>query len=185
MCPGGEILSAYLDDEIGAQWNQRIEEHIKRCKSCQTVLEELLMAKQRLQEDKEPDYRSSLKRFKQSLRDIWLKPLLPKVPFWKRRVALPYPVAAIAAVLILFMATSMIFLSSRSQIRRMSIKKEPSGTTEIQVAAPIEDLEVLLKSLDKQSLKREIIITLPEESKFIIIGEPRMLREAEFFRIQE
>jgi hypothetical protein len=64
----------------------------------------------------------------------------------------------------------------------MSIKKQPSGVTEVQVAAPIEDLEQLLKSLDREPGNQQIIITLPEDTEFLQFSEPKMLRADEYSR---
>jgi hypothetical protein len=104
------------------------------------------------------------------------------LPFFKRRVPVPLPLAAAAAVLIVLLGFSSVFLMTRGNLRMMKIITEPSGSKEIQVAAPIEDLEVILKSLESQEFKRETIIELPENSQFFILGEPVLLRADEFTR---
>jgi hypothetical protein len=76
----------------------------------------------------------------------------------------------------------LIFLGTRPNFPFMSIKRQPSGITEVQVAAPIDDLEQLLKSLDNESGHEQIIITLPADTEFLQFGEPKMLRADEYSR---
>jgi hypothetical protein len=94
------------------------------------------------------------------------------------------PVPAIAAMFLVFlgMGGMLIFLSTRPNFPFMSIKRQPSGITEVQVAAPIEELEQLLKSLDQEPGNQQIIITLPSDTEFLHLGEPKMLRAEEFNR---
>lgn len=176
MCPEPQYLSAYFDGEIEGTVRQSIQEHVEHCAVCRQTLQEMETLQTLLKADPPPDHREALSRFQSSLTYIQPRP----DRFWKRRIRLPMPVAALAAVLFACLGISLIIVSSRSQLRQMSIKRQPSGVTEVQVAAPIEDLELLLKSLETNSFKQEVFITLPEETRFIIMGEPRIVREAEY-----
>ncbi len=109
--------------------------------------------------------------------------VVPRLPVWRRRVTLPLPAAAAAAVLILALAVALGISSARNGLRRMSIRRGPAGMTEVEVAAPVRDLERLLRSLDKQSPSQQVIITLPAHSNLILMGEPRLVREADFGRV--
>jgi hypothetical protein len=106
-----------------------------------------------------------------------------RLPVWRRRVALPLPAVAAAAVVILALALALGISSARNGLRRMSIRRGPAGMTEVEVAAPVRDLERLLRSLDQQSPSQEIIITLPPHSNLILMGQPRLLRAADFGRV--
>ena len=83
---------------------------------------------------------------------------------------------------ILGMGGLLVFLGTRPNFPFMSIHRQPSGVTEVHVAAPIEELEQLLLSLDREGVSQEIIINLPSETKFLQIGEPKMLRADEYSR---
>ncbi len=185
MCPEGETLSAYLDDELEFAWKERIKAHLESCPSCRRTCDELTSLTGLLHEDREPDYRASLNRLERKLAELKLSGSSKKEPVWKRKVSLPLPVAGVAAILMLLMGISLVMLSLRSDVRKMSIRKVSAGTLEIQVVAPIEDLELLLRALDKQDFAREIIINLPVEPQFIMIGEPEILRETEFSRYRK
>ena len=176
MCHEQNYLSAYFDGDIEGAIRQKIREHVEHCAVCRKTLQEMQSLQTLLKTDPPPEHRKALKRFQDSLAYIQPRPNR----LWRRRVNLPLPLATLAAVLFACLGISLAIVSSHSQFRQMSIKREPSGVTEIQVAAPIEDLELLLKSLDANGFKQEIIITLPEETRFIIVGEPRMVREADY-----
>jgi hypothetical protein len=102
--------------------------------------------------------------------------------FWRTRVAVPLPAAALGLCLLLGLGVFLVLATLRPSLPWMTIKRGPAGTTEVQVAAPIKDLETLIRSLDGQPASQEITITLPEDSTFILMGEPRMLRAADYHR---
>lgn len=183
-CPGADTLSAYLDREMESPWRELIERHIESCPDCRQAVQKLLRLRQLLHADREPDYRSSIERLRERLRIFSPDRRPGSEPFWKRKVAMPLPAAAAAVFLILCLGFLLAFVTGRADLRKMSIKRGPAGTTEVQVAAPIEDLQLLLKSLDKQSQAQAIIITLPENSQFIMLGTPRIMRETEFTRVR-
>jgi anti-sigma factor RsiW len=180
MCPDGELLSAYYDGEVGAPWDQRVREHLATCDRCRERLERLRQVSAVLNADPEPDYQRSFQRTRDALGSrVWHSYHRGR-PFWKTRVAVPLPAAAAGLALLLGMAVLLVVATVRPSLPWMSIKREPSGTTEVQVAAPIKDLEALIRSLDTQPASQEIVITLPEESSFVLMGEPRMLRAADY-----
>jgi len=178
MCPDKETLSAYLDGEIELPWRERLGKHIKECPACQEYLDSLRQLSGRLRADPEPDAGPSLERLKHRLAARAAYPASGRPPIWRRRITLPLPLAAGVGLVILCLAVGLFAaaLNLKSSVPRMSIKKLPYGATEVEVAAPIEDLEKLLKSLDQPAFTEEIIFTLPEDSRFIMAGEPRMLR---------
>ena len=64
----------------------------------------------------------------------------------------------------------------------MRIRHGPSGSTEVIVAAPIDDLEQLLRTLDQPPRSSELVIHLPADSQLIMVGEPQLVREADYSR---
>lgn len=184
MCPDKETLSAYLDGEIDFPWYDHLGKHIGQCDSCREHLQGLQELGDRLRADAEPDPGPSLARLRRRLAADSRIPPPRRFPVLSRRISLPLPLAALAMLVILCLTVSLfvLALNMRSSVPRMSIKKLPYGATEVEVAAPIEDLEKLLKSLNQPAFTEEIIFTLPEDSRFIMAGEPRMLRAADFHR---
>jgi hypothetical protein len=133
--------------------------------------------------DEEPPVEGPLERTRERLqtpRPIQVRHRSRRL--WRRRISLPVPALAAMFFVFLGMGGLLIFLSTRPNFPFMSIKKQPSGVTEVQVAAPIEDLEQLLKSLDREPGNQQIIITLPEDTEFLQFSEPKMLRADEYSR---
>jgi hypothetical protein len=181
-CPNPDLLSAFFDGEIEAPWSERIKEHVGACRRCQKNMARLESLKQILLADKEPPVEGPLTRTRellQSLRPLWLR---RRRRLWRRRISLPVPALGAMFFVFLGMGGLLIFLSTRPNFPFMSIKRQPSGITEVQVAAPIEDLQQLLKSLDQEPGNQQIIITLPEDTEFLQFGEPEMLRADEYSR---
>jgi hypothetical protein len=110
-----------------------------------------------------------LSRLKESIVD---RPM----PLWRRTVAIPVSWVAAAALIVIVLGFALVFSMSGNNVRMMKIITEPTGIMEVQVAAPIQDLEMILRSFEKQESKKENVIQLPENSQFLILGEPMLLR---------
>jgi hypothetical protein len=108
------------------------------------------------------------------------------VPIWRRRVAVPLPIAVVLSCIILVSAVVNILMYARGGGIPLSITTAPSGVTKIQVAAPsIEDIQLLLESLEDKDLPREITtIQLPKDTPFMILGEPVLLPASDFERTE-
>ena len=169
-CPTGETLSAYLDGEQKAP--QDIVRHLEGCPECRAALGRLARVRERLAADPLPQ-------------PSWppLPQLRPRpVPLWRRRIALPLPAAAAAALAIVGLGIALIAAAGRTPLSWMSIRRAPTGATELIVAAPVEDLEQLLQSLDRSAQSSELVIRLPADSQLIMEGEPQLVREADYSR---
>ena len=182
-CPNPDLLSAFFDGEVESRWSQRIREHVEACQHCQQTMARLESLRQVLHAGKEPPVAGALERTRARLRSYgsreWSR---RRRSLWRMRISIPVPAMTAMFVLILGMGGLLIFLRTRPNFPFMSIKRQPSGITEVQVAAPIEALEQLLKSLDEQAGYEQIIITLPEDTEFLQFGEPEMLRADEYSR---
>jgi hypothetical protein len=132
--------------------------------------------------DEEPPVEGPLQRTRERLLSRRSPRLRLRRPLWRTRISVPVPAIAAMCLVFLGMGGLLIFLGTRPNFPFMSIKRQPSGVTEVQVAAPIEDLEQLLKSLDQEPGNQQIIITLPADTEFLQFGEPRMLRADDYSR---
>jgi hypothetical protein len=176
MCPDKQILSAYIDGEIGQPWKKNIDQHISHCPSCKKTLKFYRSLRQFVQNKEVSDEKESRQRVWNRLNFTYKQQSVKAHSFWFKRVSLPLPAAGIAAMLLCIFGISTLYFFTQSQFSIMRITTEPSGITEIQVSAPAEDLEMLLKSLDNTNFQREVQIQLPEGSEFYIQGEPVLLR---------
>ena len=103
---------------------------------------------------------------------------------WRRAVAVPLPVAVLAAVLLLTLGVSLALTIVRTNIGFVRITRAPAGGTEYQFAVPVDKVEALLKSVGGGDASLEDVMTLPKNVKLIPVGEPRMGKAAEFPRIK-
>jgi hypothetical protein len=181
-CPNPDLLSAFFDGEVESPWVEKIQEHVEACNRCQEVMERLRFVHKVLLADEEPSLEGALERTRKRLPSRRSSRLWPRHPLWRARIGVPLPAIAAMFLVFLGMGGLLIFLGTRPNFPFMSIKRQPSGVTEVQVAAPIEDLEQLLKSLDQEPGNQQIVITLPEDTEFLKFGEPKMLRADEYIR---
>jgi hypothetical protein len=179
-CPNADLLSAFFDGEVDSPWSERIRKHVDDCERCQGAIAELEKLSRVLHEDPVPPIEESLERTRERLKSSHVPQMWRKLPFWRTRISVPLPAVAAMFVVFLGLGGILIFFSTRPNFPFMSIKRQPSGVTEVQVAAPIEDLEQLLRSLDREAVNQEIVINLPEDTEFLQFGEPKMLRADDY-----
>lgn len=101
------------------------------------------------------------------------------LPMWRRSITVPLPVAAAALVVVLGLAVSLTVFAFRPRIGMVRITKAPAGGTEIQIAAPLGNLEALLKSIDTQGSGQADVFTLPSRLRVQSVGEPFMGTESD------
>ncbi len=182
VCPQRRTLSAYLDGELSSYLTESIRSHLIHCPRCQTRLDRLRAVRQHLAQADHPDDRYAKARVWVRIREWSQQERRETVVLWRRRIELPLPLAVAVAVLFVLLGVALVFTVANQDMRMMRIKTEPSGITEVQVAAPIKDLEKILQYLEKQEGKKETVIRLPENSEFFVLGEPVLLRAKDVAR---
>jgi predicted anti-sigma-YlaC factor YlaD len=183
MCPDREILSAYLDGEIGAPWNRAIAEHVASCQKCRPLYGRLEQTRRALREEPLLDWEEPMERVRRAIISH-MPPVRAVDPVWRRHVLVPLPVAAFAAILVLSLGIALAVSLGRTNIGFVRITKAPAGGTEYQFAIPADKVEALLKSVGGGDSSGESVMTLPKHLRLIPVGEPRMGREAEFPRVK-
>jgi anti-sigma factor RsiW len=184
MCPDREILSAYLDGEIGAPWDTAIAEHVDSCDRCREIYGRLEQTRRVLRGEPPLDWREPMERVRRGIR-AGVPPVRPPLPVWRRAVRIPLPVAALAAALLLTLGISLALSVVRANIGFVRITRAPAGGTEYQFAVPVDKVEALLKSVGGGDAGREDVMTLPRNVKLIPVGHPRMGKAAEFPEIKQ
>jgi predicted anti-sigma-YlaC factor YlaD len=183
MCPDRQIISAYLDGEIDSPWDTAIAEHLASCQACRSLHARLAETRRALKEEPAADWHAPMERVRRALR-AETPPRRHEPAVWERRVSLPLPVVALAAALVLFFGITLALTQLRPRIGLVRITKAPAGGTEIQISAPISELETLLKSVGAEDTAREDVILLPKNVRLLPVGEPRMGKAAEFPKVK-
>jgi len=181
MCPKEEYLSAFIDGEIESPWNKKIEQHIISCQKCQKKLESLQSLQHALRKDQALDYLAPMKRVKQridfNLAESSFKTRYAPLTFWQRKIAIPMPALVMLSLVILILVASVSFFIGRHNNQILQASSESYGPQSVHVSIPIKDLELLLQLLNNQDFKQEVIMELPGNSEFTVIGEPIVIRE--------
>lgn len=179
MCPDRELLSAYLDGEVPSPWKERIADELQNDAECAAVYAQLCESRRVLQSDPEPDFAASKQAVWQRIADM---PLVRKpIPLWRRRVALPIPVAAAAASLLMLLAGGLLWHTARATVRPNEIAASSVGN-ELVVRIGEISIEELLRIMNASETVGELTVTLPDSATFGIFGEPQLVRAADFRR---
>jgi hypothetical protein len=179
MCPDKELLSAYLDGEVPSPWKERIEEQIAADAECSRMLDELAMIRSALHGDVEPDFQASRIAVWQRIGET--QPLDRPVPAWKRRLAVPFPVAAAAASLMLALAGALLWHTARASVGPAEIPVI-SQDTELVIRIGEISIDELLRIMNASESIGEVTVQLPENARFNYLGEAQMVRAADFRR---
>jgi hypothetical protein len=183
MCPDRQIISAYLDGEIEAPWDKAIAEHVASCQACLSLHARLAQTRRMLREEPLSDWHDPMERVRYALRTK-TPPPRREAPVWERKVSVPLPIAALVVALVVFFGVTLVVTELRPHIGLVRITKGPAGGTEIQISAPISELETLLKSVGAEDASREDVILLPKNVRLLPVGEPRMGKAAEFPKVK-
>lgn len=183
MCPDRHLISAYLDGEIESPWDKAMAEHLASCQACRLVYNKLAEASRVLREEPVDDWRAPLERVRLALHTR-TPPRHREPRVWERKVSVPLPMAALAAALVLFFGVTFAVTQLRPKVGLVRITKAPAGGTEIQISAPISELETLLKSVGAEDSSREDVILLPKNVRLLPAGEPRLGKAAEFPKVK-
>jgi anti-sigma factor RsiW len=185
MCPKDEYLSAYLDNEIGAPWDKKIESHVRGCARCQERIEAFRSLSSLLHAEDLPEIAEESRRVEQRIKFTLqhrTPPIAPAysgeeghIPFWKRQVLLPMPVFAGAFVALLVLVASLFFFMGRNGSELMQAKNELEKLRTVNVYYPLQDPQQVLKVLKDKNVNEDVVIQLPETGGFKLNGEPQII----------
>ncbi len=176
MCPNDEVLSAFFDGELYAVRKEKIAAHVDSCKSCREKLAAYSSLREKIKSEDIPVVEQSrIKTWEKIQKE---QDSLYLTGFWKRKLIIPFPVAAIIFI--------FIFLSGLSLFISLDKKEEfvariPHLET-VPVHVNAHTMEDLAGYFNYQDLTIEIHIKLPDSPDFSFIGEPQLLRAADYKR---
>jgi hypothetical protein len=212
MCPDPKLISIYIDGELPSPWKEKMTSHLAECPICREKLEsfksvQVLFAKnthqertfvERSSEERSSEYVHTEQQFMEAAKEkVWKKlqltrrPRLQNYNVWQRKVSIPWPMAAAAAILLIFGTALWIGRgSSNNNSGYANLPVIPSSERSgfaINVEESIPnvisagDFNSLIQSLggDRTEI---IILQLPESSNFFSSGEPAMIKAADYVR---
>ena len=194
MCPDPQLLSIYVDGELPSPWNEKMDAHLRECSACREKFENFKKIREMFGKDasagkiNEADIQASKEKI---WRNIEAKRRFTQYPrIWRRRISISIPAAAAAAIIIAIVA---IFITNSGQILNNGFagkKSKSNDRSNIILAAEEEipgiipaatDLNDVLQYLGADN-SDIIILRLPESRNFSRVGEPAIIRAADYSR---
>lgn len=118
MCIDEQLLSSYLDGELGEPFKSQTEEHLSYCSACRKRLERLSVLDENMKNASPSD--DELSAHKDQCFDKLEKKYFSensKVSFFRRKIEMGIPsmITAAAAVVVVFIGGFVLFGTSRGQ----------------------------------------------------------------------
>ena len=180
MCPDHQIMSVYFDGELDSPWKEKFEKHLEDCSSCREHLEVYRYTRQRMAEASLIQDRPMELSLMEAMDRVWEKTgfvIKPKRRFWTSSINIPIPVAAAAG---LVMAVALAAVIAFRQPPKPVSDHQLAGM-EMQEMIPVSDMASFFQYLGSDNSADMVIIRLPETT-FMNVGEPKMLRAADYIR---
>lgn len=196
MCLDGQALSAYLDGEVSSPVKESMDAHLAECPACRATLEGMSHVHFVLHDDDLSWLDESRGRI---LQNIYARlGEIRERGFFRRKISIPMPVAAAAAVLILFLGGLLIFrpfdpgfadLNSIPVIAGDGSGEvigagyqQPRFSQHAEVTIKVSSMEQLKELLDSQGAFSDVTIELPDMPDFEQAGDPQLLTAQEYER---
>lgn len=191
MCPDRQILSLYVDRELPSPWKEKLETHLDSCGECRKKIDKYKALSAALKcgggggalmEAKDRVWARMVSRA--ALRGPKAESPRPgdrEIRLWKRRVSIPLPAAAAAAIV--FVAAAIFVLAGTGSPAAGTVQGAllaSSPQEDIPGMAAFSDMDGVMQYLSSQDMGNYMIIKLPESRNFSSAGEPTLLRAADF-----
>jgi len=178
MCPDSELISAFVDDEVPSPWNNRLADHLATCPDCARkagAYRELggalreRSSRAALAETAAED--ASVDR----VRELFFTEIgqASALPVWNRRIAVPMPLIAAAALAIVFLSgylASGILQPGPTRINAVAAADISPRSAQ---GASMDDL---IRYLEANDAHVNVTIRLPETTTFEASGTPILMR---------
>ena len=210
MCPDPQLLSIYIDGELPSPWKEKMEGHFSQCSVCREKLVNLQRLHELLKKDttegrttvdknaaaaegSQPAVEHEAEFMEEARTRVWQK-LESRRRFksgaglWRRRLSIPLPAAAAAAVIIALLTA---FWVRDGRVKNNGFAQQTQEPVNFILAAedelpgviPAADISGVLQYLTSDG-KDVIILRLPESRNFSRTGEPAIIRAADYPRRQ-
>jgi anti-sigma factor RsiW len=208
MCPDPQILSVYMDGELPSPWKEKMENHLSECPACKEKFNNFLKLQEALKksthqertivelnERAQPEQALSEHEITEKAKEkIWHRlesrqRFRSRTSVWQRRLSIPLPVAAAAAVILVLFAAVWLRIGQidKNNAAYASYNEEPAtvfiASDEEPDIMPVADINTILQLLGAND-SNIIILQLPETNNFTRSGEPAIIRAADYTRRQ-
>ncbi len=183
MCPNHHLLSAYYDEELDPEQEERIVEHLSSCTACRERLASFASLSDELMSLPVPDLEGSQAR---SWKAIQAARRVRVVTIWQRRLSVPIPVvaAAAAAIVLALGFSSYVALSGlgRGESAPMLSAALPREGAPMNIE--VSNINDIINYLNSRELGANVTMQLPKSLDRMSMGQPELLRAADYKRVQ-
>jgi len=172
MCPDRQILSVYFDGELDSPWKEKFEKHLEVCPSCRKRLAAYRVTRQRLMDFSFGNEEAVLERIMEKTAFS----VKSRRRFWTGSVTLPIPVASAAGLIMILTLAALIVLR-----QPVKVNEAPLAGLDMQEMIPVSDMAGFFQQMGNANSAEMVIIRLPNTT-FRNVGEPRMMRAADYSR---
>ena len=179
MCPDPQLISIYMDGELPSPWKEKMEAHLAQCSGCRNSFENF----KKLHDMFKPEHEFIEEAKEKVWRKLETRQRFRSFSLWQRRLHIPLPAAAAAAIVLAVLTILWIQGGGTSQ------SPDPSTRSNIILAfeeempgiIPAADMNGVLQFLSSDGTDI-LIMRLPESRNFSRSGEPAIIRAADFRR---
>jgi anti-sigma-K factor RskA len=181
-----ELLSAYIDGEVESPHREHIQRQIETNDDVRRRYSRLASVKEALRSEELPDFSAVQARVLRNIEDSVDRPepVSPCTSFWRRQWRLPAPLVSAAALVFAFLLGFSVYhlIGNPSRDERIPDIAQAHSPVDLTISLADSDVERVLDWLSSRDLLGEINVELPESHRFRIIGEPELLRAADYGR---
>jgi anti-sigma factor RsiW len=193
MCPDPQLLSVYMDGELPSPWKEKMESHLSVCPKCREKLESYKRLFNKTAISAEEAEQAAMEDAKNR---VWrnLEPLVSEGYFrsrrrfqsrdgiWRKRVSIPLPAAAAAAVILTILTALVIRGGQVNPINQTADANMILASEEDMPGVFPADMNGVLQYLGSDG--DILILKLPESRHFVSFGEPAIIKAADYSRRQ-
>lgn len=177
MCPDDEVLSAYLDGELSDEFSCSVEQQIAEDNEVNRRVSEFRAARRALHSAPEPDFEAAQARVWERIQTV--KQDIPEPSVFRRRVTIPMPLAAAAAVVILISGFLFSYLVLATGVLGPQDVASQRGSSVTVRMDDNNEISNLLQALNSRESVRQVTIDMPDDRRFNYRGEAKLIRATE------
>ena len=181
MCINDRVLSAYIDGEVSEVQRSSINEHLEICTTCKKRVQALNGVSNQVKIS-----RIDIDQFVKET--VWTRLVhststSKELDFRHRGFVLsPSLMVSLSFMFFTVIGIGLFWVIPDKNSTNYIINNSGSsfGSENFPVEVPVDNIEKILAYFDIHDEPLEVIIQLPDASSFVIQGEPRFLRKADY-----
>ncbi len=177
MCPDHPTLSAYYDGELEGEIKRQVQAHVHECSNCTEFIESCDRLHERFDRLPDSEVREARDR---ALPHILARARMESgVSLWKRSIRIPAPLATAAVAIIMLLSVGILYTAHQPESEEPTALAE--GLEQVVLDGSFDEFMQYLES------RGPVVVnfTMPAEHELDFVGEPKLIKPADFKRVRE